>query len=265
MQILTPSDAAEYDSGDAGVAGKRDGLLEGDDGEREEVGEEVHAETYGGEIEGDGAEEDVGSRVVVVGDKCIWRRDGVEISMVAPAEEIRGPRVENVAVRVVLCDLRTWNASAMGFVRHVRVGWGGSPRALLTSRARRHLKISLAMDHGIGRVVVTLSAFLPRTMLVRNISRPAWKPIPSTMLSKLIPTTAYHFGVFAFETLIPPVRVGRAFFPWRLSPTDKVGMMESKRRNNIDGMMKNISRIPRVPTTSTLRGDCESTNVDHVI
>lgn len=89
--------------------------------------------------------------------------------------------------------------------------------------------------------------------------------IPSKILNKLIPTTLYHLGVFDLEILSPPLRVGSACFPCRLTPTDKVGMMESKSRNRSEGSTKNNIRTPRVPTTSTRKGDCESTRVDHVM
>lgn len=65
----------------------------------------MKAENYGGEIDGDEAEEYVRSRMIIMGDKCIWGGDGVEVCLVTPAEEVGGARVKNKSVRVILYDL----------------------------------------------------------------------------------------------------------------------------------------------------------------
>lgn len=46
----------------------------------------MNPENYRWEIDGDEAEQYVGGWMIVVGDKCIWRSDGVVITLVTPAK-----------------------------------------------------------------------------------------------------------------------------------------------------------------------------------
>jgi len=125
--------------------------------------------------------------------------------------------------------------------------------------------MSFAMPQGRGSVVVTFRALLMCRTSVNSNSTPAWTATPRQMLNMLMPITVYHSGLLPFlETRTPPVRVGRADPPCDLMPTARLGMMVSKTMNRIEGTSQKIVRIPRVPMTSTLRGECDSTSVLHV-
>jgi hypothetical protein len=125
-----------------------------------------------------------------------------------------------------------------------------------TSRSSNPLRTSLAIDHGIGRVVVTFKALRMWKTSVNNISTPAWRATLKRILRRLTPMIWYHSGLFRLR-LRP--RVGKPSVPCVLSPTLRLGIIESKRRKNSEGTRKNSRRIPKVPTTSTLSGGWERT------
>lgn len=132
----------------------------------------------------------------------------------------------------------------------------------LTSRRKSPLKTSFAIDHGIGNVVVTFRALLILKTSVNNNSIPAWIATPMNMLATLTPITWYHSGLLPplfLAPCTPPVSVGNADAPCLLSPTARLGNIESNIRNSSEGTRKKRRRTPRVPTTSTLSGGWERT------
>lgn len=138
--------------------------------------------------------------------------------------------------------------------------------AWLTSRRRSPLIMSLAMDHGIGRVVVTFSALrIPSTSVKRN-STPAWMPTLKKILKRLRLRIMYNFGRPSplLVPWTPPLRVGNAGGPCLFIPTARLGIIVSNMRKSKDGARKNTARMPSVPKISTLRGVCERTRVLHV-
>ena len=135
----------------------------------------------------------------------------------------------------------------------------------MTSRSIIPRTTSFARPHGIGKVVVTLSALRMLKTSVNSNSTPAWTATPKQTLNRLRPITVYHSGLPPLlDTCTPPVLVGRADPPCDFTPTARLGITVSKSINSIDGANQNMVRIPRVPITSTLRGECERTRVLHV-
>ena len=79
--------------------------------------------------------------------------------------------------------------------------------------------------------------------------------MPKQILNKLRPITRYHSGLRALlESFAPPVRVGKADAPCVLIPTERLGMMVSKRKNSNEGASQKSVRMLKVPMTSTLMG-----------
>jgi hypothetical protein len=136
----------------------------------------------------------------------------------------------------------------------------------IKAERRTRLSEQHLLDQGIGRVVVTFNALRIPNTSVNRYSIPAWIATLKITLSRLRPRTRYHSGRLAplLDPCTPPVRVGNADAPCLLIPTARLGMIVSKRRKINDGTRKKTRRIPRVPNTSTLRGECERTRVLHV-
>lgn len=86
MQVLTTSDSTQHYAWYRGVPGHSESFLESDDGEEEQVGEEMCAEDDGGEVRREEAEEDVGERMVIVCCEGVWRSYGVEVGFVELAD-----------------------------------------------------------------------------------------------------------------------------------------------------------------------------------
>tara|TARA_R110002060_G_scaffold26760_1_gene36370 strand:+ start:319 stop:639 length:321 start_codon:yes stop_codon:yes gene_type:complete len=102
MQILTTGDTAQHYAWYGSVPGHSESFFESDDGEEEQVGEEMCAEDNGGEIRWEEAEEDVGERMVIVCCERVRGSDGVEVSFVEFADISRGVGVEDKAVDIIL-------------------------------------------------------------------------------------------------------------------------------------------------------------------
>ncbi len=127
---------------------------------------------------------------------------------------------------------------------------------LNTSRRISPRRTSLAIDQGIGRVVVTFKALRIWKTSVNSISTPAWMATLRRILRRLTPTIWYHCG--ELRPRRAPL-VGKPSAPCLLKPTLRLGIIESKIRKNSAGARKKRRRMPKLPTISTLKGDWEST------
>lgn len=116
--------------------------------------------------------------MVVVRAERIGSRNRVEVFIVQVADVVWGRRMEDETMDVILNDLQSNLAGVVNLVCDE-----------FTSRNAKFQAKSLAIDHGIGSVVVTFSALLIPNTSVNKASIPAWTATPKQTLNKLRPMT----------------------------------------------------------------------------
>lgn len=209
----------------------------------------METEEQGGQVGWQKNVDDVGQRVIVVCDKSIRSGDGMLPACVVTRERRVG-MMENIAMENIAQDLTEGSASPSL----------GDKGYKLTSRKKRPLIRSIAIAQGIGRLVLILRALRKCRSLVKTNSTQDCRATPSSTLPVLTRAVLHHLP------FLPPCSspIGSADSPCSFALAARVGVAPSKARKAVAGRIYNKTRMPKVPSTSTLSGELDKISVDQI-